>query len=315
MTQKCRTGETINTLVRYVRDNSGKAISMLQGANTYYFIYNGHGDVTSLTDESGNIAATYSYDEFGNLEGIGYGESGTEIYNPLRYSGANNAYYDEETGLYKMGVRYYQSDVGRWITRDNAETISKYPSTYYKYVYVDNNPLTGVDPTGYAWKVLGVPRYKQSKDQWCWAASAQMVIAYKKKGKKPPKQAEIVKYVKGSVTNKPASLDETTRGLRHWGVNGTVIHANEGSLGDGTISYSSIIDQIGSKKLIISGIGWYGGGGHMVVIKGYNTSARFKKTGIIYNDPADGKGHGESYDHYKESFQGAGRWVETIANL
>jgi len=142
----------------YVRDNSGKAISMIQydygegpsaiGQRTYYFIYNGHGDVTALTDSSGNVVATYSYDEFGNSTGTGYGVSGTEIYNPLRYSGANNAYYDTETSLYKMGARYYQPDVGRWLTRDSYKGEQEDPQSQNRYVYVKNNPLKYADPSG-----------------------------------------------------------------------------------------------------------------------------------------------------------------------
>ncbi len=137
------------TDVRYVRDNTGKAISMIQGANTYYFVYNGHGDVAALTNSTGTVVASYSYDEFGNETGNGSGVTGNEIYNPLRYSGAHNAYYDQETGLYKMGVRYYQSDVGRWLTRDEYLGSQEQPQTKNRYVYVENNPLTKVDPSGY----------------------------------------------------------------------------------------------------------------------------------------------------------------------
>lgn len=101
MSEYRKTDTGVETLVRYVRDTSGKAISMIQypaqtqepEVKTYYFLYNAHGDVTALTDESGNVVATYTYDEFGNqVSGLGSGGSGFEIYNPLRYSGANNAY-------------------------------------------------------------------------------------------------------------------------------------------------------------------------------------------------------------------------------
>ena len=35
----------------------------------YTYHYNGHGDVTALTEKSGNIAAAYEYDPFGNITG------------------------------------------------------------------------------------------------------------------------------------------------------------------------------------------------------------------------------------------------------
>ena len=31
----------------------------------YYYVYNGQGDVVALTDSSGNVVASYSYDAFG----------------------------------------------------------------------------------------------------------------------------------------------------------------------------------------------------------------------------------------------------------
>ena len=42
-------------------------ISKTNGADTYNYIYNGHGDVTGLTDGSGTVKASYYYDAFGNI--------------------------------------------------------------------------------------------------------------------------------------------------------------------------------------------------------------------------------------------------------
>jgi YD repeat-containing protein len=48
------------------RSATGEAGS---GAQSYYYLYNAHGDVTSLIDMSGNIAVSYDYDAFGNIKG------------------------------------------------------------------------------------------------------------------------------------------------------------------------------------------------------------------------------------------------------
>jgi len=37
------------------------------GADTFYYMYNGHADVTALLSTSGTIIATYYYDAFGNI--------------------------------------------------------------------------------------------------------------------------------------------------------------------------------------------------------------------------------------------------------
>ena len=37
------------------------------GVDTFYYMYNGHADVTALLTPSGQVAATYYYDAFGNV--------------------------------------------------------------------------------------------------------------------------------------------------------------------------------------------------------------------------------------------------------
>ena len=39
----------------------------------------------------------------------------TNVFNPSRYTGQ---YQDTSAGLYKMGARYYQPELGRWTQRD-----------------------------------------------------------------------------------------------------------------------------------------------------------------------------------------------------
>ena len=57
----------------------------------YYYIYNGHGDVVMLVDESGNVKNSYAYDAWGKIT------SETEtIPNSIKYAGE---YYDAETGF------------------------------------------------------------------------------------------------------------------------------------------------------------------------------------------------------------------------
>jgi RHS repeat-associated protein len=88
------------------------------------------GSVVGLTDSSGNLVNTYQYDPYGNLTS----STGT-VANPWRYAGG---YYDANTGLYKFGIRYYNPVGGslQELTKANP------------YVYVGNNPVNMVDPTG-----------------------------------------------------------------------------------------------------------------------------------------------------------------------
>ncbi len=66
--------------------------------------------------------------------------------NPYRYRGY---YYDVETGLYYLKTRYYDPEVGRFITIDDISYLD--PETINGlnlYAYCGNNPVMNVDPTG-----------------------------------------------------------------------------------------------------------------------------------------------------------------------
>ena len=53
--------------------------------------------------------------------------------------------FDEETGLYYYGARYYDLRVSLWISTDPME--DRFPSVS-SYTYVINNPLNILDPNG-----------------------------------------------------------------------------------------------------------------------------------------------------------------------
>jgi RHS repeat-associated protein len=80
---------------------------------TYHYHVNGHGDVTALTDANGNIVAEYEYDAWGNIL---FQTGSMASQNPIRYAGY---YFDEETDLYYLMARYYDANIGRFLTRDS----------------------------------------------------------------------------------------------------------------------------------------------------------------------------------------------------
>ena len=100
-----------------------------------YYLFNGHGDVVHLTDESGGVTRYYDYDAFGNEK---FPDS-TDT-NPFRYCGE---YFDTETGTYYLRARYYDPSRGRFLTEDPAKDGLNW------YAYCRNNPIKYIDPTGY----------------------------------------------------------------------------------------------------------------------------------------------------------------------
>lgn len=118
-----------------------KALARKIGADYYYYLYNGHGDVVQIINEAGNIVNNYTYDEWGNIR------SKTEnISNPLKYAGE---YYDDESGLYYLRARYYDPVIARFITKDSYEGDISNPLSINNYTYCHNNPIIYIDPTGH----------------------------------------------------------------------------------------------------------------------------------------------------------------------
>ena len=102
----------------------GLAVCENGQTRSYYFVNNAQGDVIGLYSYiSGSVVATYDYDAWGNctVKAVVADDNGHAVtdlnhianLNPFRYRGY---YYDTETGLYYLGSRYYDPEVGRWIS-------------------------------------------------------------------------------------------------------------------------------------------------------------------------------------------------------
>ena len=99
-------------------------------------------------DASGNIAASYAYDAFGQLTAFSENFGGTTTWtNPYRYDGKDGVRYDGETGLYWMSVRAYDPALGRFLSRDPLGRVPLFFADQ-PYVYAGNNPIINVDPSG-----------------------------------------------------------------------------------------------------------------------------------------------------------------------
>ena len=122
-----------------VRDgNIGGILSRSTIRGASFFGYDGGGNVTLLTDETGNDVGRYRYDAFGNtLEATGTRASE----NPYRFSSKE---YDGAMGLYDFGLRFYSAGLGRWINRDPL----KEDGGINLYAMTGNDSVNSVDPYG-----------------------------------------------------------------------------------------------------------------------------------------------------------------------
>ncbi len=134
--------------IHYFYDPSGSIQGMKYGGTIYYYIKNAEGDILGLVDSStGDLAATYSYNDWGVPTVTNVGNSTIGDVNPIRYRGY---YYDQETGLYYLGSRYYDPEVGRFISADEPEYLGangKFVS-YNLFAYCENDPVNKKDDGG-----------------------------------------------------------------------------------------------------------------------------------------------------------------------
>jgi RHS repeat-associated protein len=60
---------------------------------------------------------------------------------------------DDESGLMYYGARYYDPDIGRFITPDSVIPGFDNPQAFNRYSYALNNPVNRIDPSGhFSWK-------------------------------------------------------------------------------------------------------------------------------------------------------------------
>jgi len=113
--------------------------------NINYYAVDGQGSVRMLVDatSSANLLVTYDYDAYGNLLA---GSNTSAHVNNYRYAGQQ---WDLDLGMYYLRARYYNPKLGRFWTGDTDEGDQTDPLSLHKYLYVADNPVNCVDPSGH----------------------------------------------------------------------------------------------------------------------------------------------------------------------
>ncbi len=141
---------TNKTTVQFVYDAEGRPFLLrLNGKTDYFYLYNGLGDVVGLVDSSNQVVVRYQYNSWGKVTST-QDTSGVSLatLNPFRY---RKYVYDPETGLYCLGSRYYDPEVGRFVNADDTDVIFAKPQELGSknlYAYCDNNPVAREDYAG-----------------------------------------------------------------------------------------------------------------------------------------------------------------------
>jgi len=107
--------------------------------NKRFYTKDHTGSVRDLTDDTGEVVASYDYDPYGRKTTL----SGNTADTVVSYTGHH---WHEESGLYLTMFRQYDPELGRWLSRDPLEEEEGDGPNLYGYVL--NNPIGGIDPTG-----------------------------------------------------------------------------------------------------------------------------------------------------------------------
>lgn len=140
-------------------------LAIEQKGDIYFYHADGLGSIIALTDIKQRVVQSYTYDSFGGMK-----QSGDKVKQPYTFTGRE---WDKEIGFYFYRARYYDADIGRFISFDpilhsaNAPPVkvascgnSVFGSTFDSllftpaklnpFLYVVGNPVRYKDPLGLA---------------------------------------------------------------------------------------------------------------------------------------------------------------------
>ena len=123
----------------------GNLISQRRNGTTSFYLFDGMGSTTQLTDASGAVTGSYLYHSWGNV----LLATNTTV-NWFRFIGQLGYYYDSDTQSNYIRNRHFLPAIGRFVSTDPlTRNIAAASATFAQsYDYADNNPVNFVDPSG-----------------------------------------------------------------------------------------------------------------------------------------------------------------------
>jgi RHS repeat-associated protein len=116
----------------------------------FYFTPNHIGSVSIVTDQYGVVVKRYKYKPYGEkIKEKSYSSSDI-LYENFDVKYKFTAQEDDDTtGLYYYGARFYDPEVGRFITPDSMVPDPENTQHFNRYMYCSGNPVKYNDPSGH----------------------------------------------------------------------------------------------------------------------------------------------------------------------
>lgn len=149
--------------LEFFYDHTG-VFAVKYNGSTYFYRKDAQANIVALLDNTGAVVVKYKYDAWGNCKVLNADRSEITdsnqigILNPFRY---RSYYFDTETNLYFLKTRYYDPEIGRFMTIDDISYLDPESINGLNlYAYCLNNPVNCIDPTGnapwWSWLISGV---------------------------------------------------------------------------------------------------------------------------------------------------------------
>ena len=120
----------------------------------YSYVHNLQGDVVGIVDSAGSLVVEYKYDAWGKptlVRTLTTAYEALAELNPFRYRGY---VFDEETGLYYLRSRYYNSECLKFANCDEIYADqSDELFDHNKFAYVNSCPTNRKDEDGFFWHI------------------------------------------------------------------------------------------------------------------------------------------------------------------
>ena len=117
-----------------------RPLAVITKSGTQFYHSNALGSITSVTGERGELVASIAYDAFGTPT-----ETGRQGVTRFLHAARE---YDADTALYYVRARYYDPQLGRFLSVDARWADWSDPLSLNRYAYVRNSPTRYIDPSG-----------------------------------------------------------------------------------------------------------------------------------------------------------------------
>lgn len=131
-------GELVSTIQVVNLLGQESVIGRKIDGNLYYYLKNHQGSTVKVVNDHGETVAAYDYGPYGDLRVL----REASVNQTQKWTGKE---YFDEPGLYYFGARWYDPELGLWISPDPAH------SEMSPYAYVGGDPMNYIDPYG-LWK-------------------------------------------------------------------------------------------------------------------------------------------------------------------